>query len=144
MGIISLSLPVIEELQNHLACIEEEKDHLMNRIFPHISQERTDFERDLAHYADQLSRLIKTAKKSENSGNDVPFVVIGSEVTVLDLKRKKPLKFKLIGPCNESKSGCISCMSPVGRSLILRKVDEEVAVEVPAGLFQYRVQEIHM
>lgn len=144
MGKTKLSFPVLEKLQTHLACIEEEKCQLMDRIFPHISQERADFENELENYVDQLSRFIKSAKKSETQVDNVPFVVIGSEVTVLDLKRKKPLTFKLVGPCDDSKSGCISCMSPVGRSLVLRKVDEEVSVEVPAGLFQYRVQAINM
>lgn len=142
---VTLSLTVSENLAKHLVRIEEERDGLLDQLFPHICRERTDFEQQLDQYVQQINGLIKTAKKSDKADNTLPFVVIDSDVTVLDLSRQRPLNFHVIGPCPGNKaSGCISCLSPVGRSLLLRKVDDEVSVEAPAGVFKYRIQSIQL
>ncbi len=142
---VTLSLTAFEFLVEHLARIENEKDALLNQLFPYKSKERTDFEQALDQYVNQINDLIKTAKKSDTADNALPFVVIDSDVEVLDVSRQRPLNFQVIGPCPGDKtSGCISCLSPVGRSLLLRKVDDEVSVEAPAGTFLYRIQSIQL
>ena len=142
---VTLSLTVFDHLVNHLVRIEAERDGLLDQLFPYISRERTDFEQQLDQYAQQINRLIKNAKKSDKAENTLPFVIVDSDVTVLDLSRQRPLKFHVIGPCPGNKaSGCISCLSPVGRSLLLRGVDDEVSVEAPAGTFVYRIQSIQL
>ena len=143
---VTLSLTVFDHLVNHLVRIEAERDGLLDQLFPYISRERTDFEQQLDQsYAQQINRLIKNAKSRIKPRTLLPFVIVDSDVTVLDLSRQRPLKFHVIGPCPGNKaSGCISCLSPVGRSLLLRGVDDEVSVEAPAGTFVYRIQSIQL
>jgi transcription elongation factor GreA len=117
---VTLSQTVFEHLVKHLVRLEEERDNLLDQLFPHICRERTDFEQQLDQYAQHINRVIKNANKSDNDDNNLPFVIVDSDVSVLDLNRQRPLKFHVIGPCPGNKaSGCISCLSPVGRSLLL-------------------------
>ncbi len=140
---VTLSQTVFEHLVKHLVRIEEERDGLLDQLYPHISRERADFEQQLNQYVQQINRVIKNATKSDSADNNLPFVIVESDVVVLDVTRQRPLKFHVMGPCPGNKaSGCISCLSPVGRSLLLRKVDDEVSVQAPAGTFMYRIQSI--
>lgn len=142
---VTLSKTVFEYLVKQLIRIEEERDSLLDQLFPHISRERIDFEQELDRYVQQINRLIRDANKADNDDNSLPFVIVDSDVTVLDLSRQRPLKFHVVGPCPGNKaSGCISCLSPMGRSLLLRKVDDEVSVKAPAGTFFYRIQSIQL
>lgn len=142
---VTLSLTVFERLVEQMMRIQNERDRLVDQLFPLICRERTDFEQLLDQYGQQINHLIKTARKSDMDDHTVPFVVVDSEVAVLDLSRQRPLKFNIIGPCPGNKaSGCISCLSPMGRSLLLRKVDDEVSVNAPAGTFLYRIQSIQL
>jgi transcription elongation factor GreA len=36
----------------------------------------------------------------------------------------------------------VTCLSPAGKALILKKPGEEVTVAAPAGTFRYRIKEI--
>jgi len=142
---VTLSPVVFEHLVEQMARIQNERDDLVDRLFPHVCRERIDFERQLDQYIQQLASLIKSAKKTDKDDRSLPFVVVDSEVAVLDLSRERSLKFQIIGPCPGNKaSGCISCLSPMGKSLLLRKVDEEVSVQAPAGTFVYRIQSIQL
>jgi transcription elongation factor GreA len=142
---VTLSPVVYEHLVEQMATIQNERDVLVDRLFPHICRERVDFERQLDQYIQQIANLINSAKKSDKDDKTLPFVIVGSEVAVLDLNRQRSLKFQIVGPCPGNKaSGCISCLSPMGKSLLLRKVDDEVSVKAPAGTFIYRIESIQL
>lgn len=142
---VTLSPVVFEHLVEQVARIQNERDVLVDRLFPHICRERIDFERQLDQYIQHITSLINSAKKSDKDDRTLPFVVVDSEVSVLDLSREKSLKFQIVGPCPGNKaSGCISCLSPMGKSLLLRKVDDEVTVKAPAGTFVYRIESIQL
>ncbi|NLW45199.1 MAG: GreA/GreB family elongation factor [Syntrophomonadaceae bacterium] len=142
---VTLSPAVFEHLVEQMARLQNERDDLVDRLYPHICRERIDFERQLDQYIQQIANLINSAKKSDKDDKTLPFVIVDSEVEVLDLNRQKSLKFQIVGPCpGQKSSGCISCLSPMGKSLLLRKVDDEVTVNAPAGTFVYRIESIQL
>lgn len=142
---VTLSLTVLDRLMEQLARIQDERDSLIDQLFPHICRERTDFEQQLDQYVQQINGLIETARKSDKADNTLPFVIVDCMVGVLDLSRQRPLKLQIVGPCPGNKaSGCISCLSPMGKSLLLQKVDDEVPVKAPAGTFLYRIESIQL
>lgn len=58
----------------------------------------------------------------------LPFVIIGSVVHVIDQKDDKVYKYKIILP--DKKPSNTSAISPIGRALLFRNLSEDVVVEI--------------
>lgn len=69
--------------------------------------------------------------------------LLGATVTLKDLKNDETMQYMLVSAeeANYAENK-ISVTSPVGRSILGKKVDETVTVKVPAGELQYRIVKI--
>jgi transcription elongation factor GreA len=67
-------------------------------------------------------------------------VYFGSTVKVRDVDRDKVAQFHLVGPGEiDVEGGKISSASPIGRSLLGRKVGDIVAVSIPKGILNLKI-----
>ncbi len=87
----------------------------------------------------RVERLIRLAKVVESSGSNG--IEIGSQVTLTDGTRE--LHFTIVGgyesnPLNHT----ISYVSPLGKALIGKKVNEIAEVHAPSGIMQYIIKAI--
>lgn len=89
----------------------------------------------------QLEADLRRAVVVESTTEDVS--AMGSVVTVTQMDTNRTSSFKLVGAreANAAEKK-ISVDSPVGRELLHRRVGEEVAVIVPSGTVQYRIDAI--
>jgi transcription elongation factor GreA len=70
-------------------------------------------------------------------------VVFGSKVRVLDIEIEEEEDFILVGPGEEDyDQNKILLTSPIGQSLVGKKVGEEVEVQIPRGVLKLRILEI--
>jgi len=70
-------------------------------------------------------------------------IVFGAKVTLFDIDTEKEVRYQIVGVDEaDINVGKISITSPVGRSLIGHKVDEEVTINVPSGVKIYEVVDI--
>jgi transcription elongation factor GreA len=70
-------------------------------------------------------------------------VRFGTRVVLEDVASGEEIVYTLVGEHEaDVAQGLLSVTSPVGRALIGKQVDEEVAVAVPAGTRTYEVREI--
>ena len=68
-------------------------------------------------------------------------VDIGSKVLVWDGQKK--IAYELVGDLESSPGGGkISSLSPIGRALKGKKINDEVLIKVPAGTLAYKILEI--
>ena len=92
----------------------------------------SELERKLAE-----ARIVDTAKLSSET------VVFGATVVVRDLQGNQDKTYTLVGQDEaDLKNGKISVQSPVGRSLIGRRVGDQVEVTTPARVVEYEIREI--
>ena len=141
----SLSNATFENLVKHLVEIEEGKKKLLEQYFPEPSKERYEFEKLFDDYVKQIEQLISNAKKSQDEDNKVPFVTIGSEVEVQDLSDQETFKYRIVSPFHSgARDGDISYLSPVGKSLLLKRIGDEVEVNAPGGVFRYKIKSFRM
>jgi len=62
-------------------------------------------------------------------------VGLGSQVTVLDVKKEEELTFKLVTSEEaDAARGLISTTSPIGRGLIGKEVGDSVRIQIPGGI----------
>jgi len=68
---------------------------------------------------------------------------LGSQVLVLDLDKDEEIRYKLVvSEESDVAKGLISTSSPIGRSLLGKKVGDEVAVTIPGGTRKLEVLEL--
>ena len=92
----------------------------------------------------QINDLIARANvidvtKVENDGK----VIFGSTVSVKDLENDKKISFKIVGRDEaDIKKNLIYFRSPVGKSLIGKKVKDSIVVNTPSGEKNYQILEV--
>ena len=70
-------------------------------------------------------------------------VVFGTVVELLDLDTEEEVIYQLLGPEEaDVKSGSISVLSPIGRSMLAKEVGDDVAVVTPGGKREFEVVKI--
>lgn len=70
-------------------------------------------------------------------------VVFGSKVRVLDVEMEEEEEYILVGPGEEDyDQNRILLASPIGQSLLMKKVGDEVDVPIPRGFLKLKVLEI--
>ena len=97
-------------------------------------------------YINQIQNVVEDVKMKSKQDKYVPLVIVGSEVTVEDLGSNEQFMFRIVPPFESQREKKnifdVSCVSPVGRSLLLKKIGDIVDVEAPGGVFQYEVKSI--
>jgi transcription elongation factor GreA len=91
----------------------------------------------------QLEQMIKSAVVIEASSEGGSEVVLGSTV-VVETARHGEETFTIVGSAEaDAAGGKISFTSPIGRALMGRHPGETVRVQVPAGMVDYKVVQVH-
>lgn len=140
---IQLSEDAYKGLMIHLAEVREGKNRFIGEHFPEPSKERVYFNILFDEYIETLDNLVENTVVTEASDNCLPVVTVGSEVEVEDLEMKETYKFNIVLPKPDKTSDEeISFLSPVGSSLLSRKVGDTVKVNAPRGVFYYQVKSI--
>ncbi len=91
----------------------------------------------------KLENLLSRVKILEP--DDIPdgVVYVLTIVRVFDLKTKEESTYTLVSPDeSDFELDKISIISPLGKSLINKKVGEIAKVDVPAGIIEYKILEI--
>ncbi len=91
----------------------------------------------------KLENLLSRVKILE--ADDIPdgVVYVLTIVKVLDMKTKEESVYTLVSPDEaDFEQDKISIISPLGKSLINKKVGEIAKVDVPAGIIEYKILEI--
>lgn len=70
-------------------------------------------------------------------------VMFGVRVRLEDIETGNTVTYQLVGPDeSEPERGLISVVSPLGRALLGKRVDEEARVQTPGGLREFVILEI--
>jgi len=91
----------------------------------------------------KLENLLSRVKVIENEDMPDGEVYILSNVVVMDLTNKEEIKFTLVSPEEaDFELDKISAASPLGKSLLGKKVGDTVSIEVSSGTIEYKIIEI--
>ena len=96
-------------------------------------------EKKIAELENNLSR----ARIIEHENIPTDKIYIGAKVKIRDEDTQEELEYCLVSPAEADYSqNKISIESPIGKSLLGRKVDDVVSIQVPAGLLVYKILKI--
>lgn len=143
-----VSKQIYEMLVKHLIKIEEEKLHVIDKYYPVWTNERNDFQELLDSYIKSIENILYNEVQVEDNGPDAcPFAIIGSQIILKDCYTNKTEEMQIVSPfMGEINLGIDSAsyLSPMGRAFLLKKVNDDVKVETPMGIFQYKIEGIEL
>jgi transcription elongation factor GreA len=91
----------------------------------------------------ELEAQLVRARGSDFSNAKTDVVSIGTHVVITDLDQNQTENFTILGAWDsDPEKGVISYLTPVGQTLLNRKVGEEVEVPVEGGKKRYRLDSI--
>jgi transcription elongation factor GreA len=92
----------------------------------------------------KLEEILSKARLIDTKNLPKDRVYILSRVKLLNLDKNKVVEFTLVSPQEvNSAERKISVNSPVGKSLLGKKVGDIVEVKIPAGTVRYKILEIN-
>lgn len=102
-----------------------------------------DEQRDIEARIEELEAILKNAEVVVEDEADTEKINVGCKVLVYDEEFEEEVEFKIVGSTEaNSLQGKISNESPLGKALIGAKVGDEVSVEAPAGMMNYKILKI--
>ncbi len=140
---VVLTKPVFDQIVKSITNTDERKERILEEFFPEPSREREEIKEKLENYIMHIDNLLKNASVTEDGDNSLPFVIINSEVELLDTETQELFKFRIVSPIdNEVQTDDVSCISPLGKELLLKKPGDKVHVNAPGGDFDYLIRSV--
>lgn len=128
-----------ENLIKHLVEVEEEGERMIDELFLTSSKEREELQDLLKKYVREVENLLQNRRQIEFTEN-FPLVTVGCTVRVQNVKTGEFSEYRVVLPFSDINSvNDVSCFSPVGKSLLLKRVNDEVGISVPAGYFLFKI-----
>jgi transcription elongation factor GreA len=90
----------------------------------------------------ELERMLSSAKLIEEPKTRADYVRMGSHIKVVDPEGEEETYYLVGSHEADPRKGLISNESPIGRSLIGKRVGDEVTVVAPAGSFNLKILDI--
>ena len=102
-----------------------------------------DEQRDIEARIEEMEAILKNAEVVVEDEADTEKINVGCKVLVYDEEFEEEVEFKIVGSTEaNSLQGKISNESPLGKALIGAKVGDEISVEAPAGMMNYKILKI--
>lgn len=123
--------------------ISEAREHgdLKENAEYHAAREKQSFlEGRIANIEAKLSHCqVIDVSQIENTGK----VIFGTTVTIVNMDNDEELTYQIVGEDEaDIKNNKISVTSPIARALIGKQVDDEVAVNTPAGESHFEIVDV--
>ncbi|MGI6225516.1 MAG: GreA/GreB family elongation factor [Peptococcales bacterium] len=133
-----------EGLIQHLVDIEEKREEFLQ---DYDWDKQSEYKKIINSYINELDIVVKNTTVVEKNEDCPPFVLIGSKVEACDLDTKEKSVFFIVSPDmlfenEEDEIGKVSFLSPVGKALLLKKVNEEIEIKLPSRVLHYKIESI--
>ena len=138
---IVLTQDAFNTLLANLVELEEGIGEIIDVFFREPSKEAEDLKKVLKDYVRWMDAMVKRVDVVTTAENDFPYVVIGSEVIVEEKSGgSSTYNYRLVSPLkNKVDSDEISFLSPMGKAMLLKRVNQSFVVEAPGGSFEYKI-----
>lgn len=137
---VSLTKPAYENLVKQLVELDEARDEIVRYTPDHNRNELLEL---IDEYIKRTETVLKETRLSDEASDHFPYAAIGSDLVLEDMETGGIYNYQLVAPYqSELVEEHISCLSPLGRNLLLKEVGDVVEVKVPAGEYRYKVKSI--
>jgi len=142
-----LSERMFEILTGHVAEIEREKEFIVKGFYADNATTGMESEIFFREYTARIEEFLKNVRVKKDAPDNCPLSIIGSTVEVKDSEDMEVSSYQIVLPFTNKLSHDMSrasCLSPMGRALLLRQVGSKVAVMTPGGQVEYEIMSIKL
>ncbi len=149
-----MSSPIVQKLEQEIQALEYE---LHNELPKELKKARA--HGDLSENAEYImakqrqdyvgARLAQLKRRMADLSmvnvNNIPKdrIAFGSQVVLYDLDQEAEIQYRLVtSEESDVSKGWISTTSPIGRSLMGKKVGDEVTVSTPKGVREFEIRSV--
>jgi transcription elongation factor GreA len=153
-GVYSMASPILQKLQEEIQALEHELNHELPQEL-----KRARAHGDLSENAEYImakqrqdyvgARLAQLKRRVADLAlvnvNNIPKdrIAFGSKVVLYDVDRDVEINYKLVtSEESDVSKGWISTTSPIGRSLMGKKVGDTVTVKTPQGVREFEIRSV--
>lgn len=143
----TLSNKMFDMLSAHIAEIDREKDGIIKKFYSDNAGTGMDIETFFREYISTIENYLKSANIQKDIADKCPLAIIGSTVEVRDTNDSEIMSFEIILPYSNkpvNNMNQASCLSPMGKALLLKTAGSSIAVKTPAGLLNYEILSISL
>ncbi len=140
-----LSEGMYEILCAHVAGIERKKEATIKRFYADNVGTGMDIEAFFREYTAAIDNYLRSVKVLKDGSDSCPLTIIDSTVEVKDTADMGIYSYHIVLPYAQKTHkdmSYASCLSPMGRALLLKTVGSKVSIQTPADLFNYEVVNI--
>ncbi len=124
------------EVVRALSAAAAEGDRSENAEYTYRKKQLGEIDRRVRY----LSKRLEALRVVEHPPGDLGAVFFGAWVTLEDADSGVEARYRIVGPDEtDARSGWISIDSPLARALLKRRIDDELAVELPGGVRRFVV-----
>jgi len=145
MGNNIISKEMFNFLSRHIEEIEKEKEILLKEYYSDNTEESMNVGDFFREYISSINDYLSSAQIMPDYADECPFVIIRSIVEVQDIDDMETYQYCIVPPYAKAEDvdmDCASCLSPLGKSLLLKRVDQKVKVQIPTGELRYVIKKI--
>ena len=140
-----LSERMFEILTNHVALIEGKKESIIKGFYADNAQTGMDSEIFFREYTAGIEEYLKGTRVKKDAVDSCPISIIGSAVDVRDTEDMETESYQFVLPFENqalSDMSQASCLSPMGKALLLKQVGDRVSIRTPGGQIEYEIMKI--
>jgi transcription elongation factor GreA len=137
-----ISRSILSKMIKQLAELEEQKSLILDKYYSEPSAKRDDFEKMVEKYTRYIETYLKNVSVVDKTDNGCPFVAIDSNVEVVDMEDKESYTFRVVSPLIDEAPAdvdCVSYLSPIGKALLLKEINDELHIATPSEVLKYKV-----
>ncbi len=124
------------EVVKALAAAAAEGDRSENAEYTYRKKQLGEIDRRVRY----LSKRLEVLKVAEGRPSDLEVVFFGAWIEIEHADSGETARYRIVGPDEtDARAGHISVDSPLARSLLRRRLDDEVEVHLPAGPTRYLI-----
>jgi len=134
-----------EFLSDHVIEVTREKTSLIEEYYREKVEESIEVEDFFKEYTSTISSFLNTVKIGAGNNNYCPIVIIGSIVEVQDVEDMEIYQYRIVLPYSKNTDMSVdhaSCLSPLGKALLLKSINQQVNVQIPTGTLRYVIKKI--
>jgi len=124
------------EVVRALAAAAAEGDRSENAEYTYRKKQLGEIDRRVRY----LSKRLEALRVVDTAPSDPQAVFFGARVELENVDSGEVVTYRIVGPDEtDAATGWISIDSPLARALLKKRVDDEFAVELPAGPQQFAI-----
>ena len=129
-------------LSTHVADIERVKEAIIKIFYADNAGTGMDIEAFFREYTATIDNFLKIIKVHKDGSDTCPLSIIGSTVEVRDTAVMDVCSYHIVLPYAKKATrdmSSASCLSRMGRALLLKSVGSRVSIQTPTELLSYEV-----